>query len=206
VVSPITVTDIVERLTALPSDEICCDSVSERLGDSPLDEDSLRPFITWREDKYARNLIHRCDFFDVILLCWQPGQVTKIHNHNGNLGWMRLVSGALRETSYRLPGGASIPDLSSIEIDEFGVGQGVEVEEMGETVVEECGTVCVVDRERPIHRVANASSTTDKMMTLHVYSRPHDSALIFNPEARTCERAQFLFDTVPEGLEVPNLR
>ena len=205
-VSPITVTDIIERLTALPSDQICCDGVAERLGDGALDEASLRPFMNWREDKYARNLIHRCDFFDVILLCWQPGQVTKIHNHNGNLGWIRLVSGTLRETNYRLPGGAAVPDLSAIEIDDDGVGHGVDLEEIGQTEVAEAGTVCVVDKDRPIHKVANASTTGEKMVTLHVYSRPHDSALAFNPEARTCQRVQFLFDTVPEGLALPNLR
>lgn len=205
-VSPITVTDIVERLTALPGEQICCNSVTERLADGALDEDSLRPYLSWRDDKYARNLIHRCDLFDVILLCWQPGQATPIHNHNGNLGWIRLISGTLRETSYRLPGGATVPDLSTVEIDEQGVGQGVDIEETGQADVSETGTVCAVDRSRAIHRVANASSNGEQLVTLHVYSRPHDSALAFDPGARTCRRVKFLFDTVPQGLVLPKLR
>jgi cysteine dioxygenase len=208
VVSPITITDIIERLTTLPADQICIDSVIERLTDGPLDEHCLRPFMNWREDKYARNLIHRCDLFDVVLLCWEPGQGTRIHSHNGNLGWIRLVSGALEETTYQLVGGGSVPDLTEIEIDEDGVGHGVKLEQTGHSVVSEIGAVSSVDRERAIHRVGNASSedAAEQLVTLHVYSRPHDSALTYNLAAGTCQRSQFVFDSVPEGLALPNLR
>lgn len=203
----ITVTDIIERLTALPVDQISSDSVMERLTDGSLDEDCLRPFMHWRQDKYARNLIHRCDYFDVHLLCWLPGQGTRVHNHNGNLGWIRLVSGCLEESTYQLAGGASLPDLTELEIDEEGVGHGVMLEETGHSIVSEAGAVSTVDRLRAIHRVGNANSGDggEPLMTLHVYSRPHDSALTYDIEAGTCQRTQFVFDTVPEGLEVPNL-
>ncbi len=48
--------------------------------------------------------LHRDEYVDVWLLCWQPGDDTGWHDHDISSGAVRVVRGALRESSPRLGG------------------------------------------------------------------------------------------------------
>ncbi len=82
--------------------------------------------------KYARNLIARSSFAELLMLCWHPGQRTPIHDHGGSVGVVLVVEGLLTETMYdhapeghvrpydtrrRVPGeitGADVPDIHQL--------------------------------------------------------------------------------------------
>lgn len=49
---------------------------------------------------YARNLIARGPFAELLLLCWRPGQRTPIHDHGGSIGVVMVCEGLLTETMY----------------------------------------------------------------------------------------------------------
>jgi cysteine dioxygenase len=42
----------------------------------------------------------RTDKFELLLLCWEEGQETPIHCHNGEECWVYLAKGQLREKRY----------------------------------------------------------------------------------------------------------
>lgn len=43
--------------------------------ETPLSIEDWLPFVWWREDRYARNLLEQCDgACDVLLVAWMPGQ------------------------------------------------------------------------------------------------------------------------------------
>lgn len=191
---------LVASLESLGPLDVTLAAVTERLTDGRLDEASLAPYLHWRDDKYARNLVHRCDLFDVILLCWKPGQATPVHNHSGQRGWVQVLRGQLEETSWAAPGGGALPDLALVDVDDDGVGHGLRLERTGHGVVDSPDTVVTVDRERAIHQLGNPDPR-EPTVSLHVYSRPHDSCLAFDPEQQTCRRVALSFDTVPEGAE-----
>jgi cysteine dioxygenase len=190
--------DVVERLERLDASQVTPERVTGLLGEGLIDEASLRRYLCFRDDKYARIGVHRSELFDVLVLCWRPGQLTPVHNHNGQMGWVRLLRGRIEETTWRLQGGGSTPDLTAVEIDDEGVGHGVELEPTGHSEVADPGTVVSVDRVRAIHRLGNPRrhAGDEPAVTLHVYSRPHDTCLTFDVEARTCKRQRMTLDQV----------
>ena len=194
--------DVVADLRRLAAGEFTHDRIGEILGGRPLRESSWRPRALWREDKYARHSIHRTELFDVMLLCWKPGQLSPVHNHQGNAGWVRVLRGRMEETHFRPPdwvvAGVPMPG-DEFEIDDEGVGHGLELQRSDHFVHPAGAGVCSVDRDRPIHQLGNPRRHPDDepAVTLHVYSRPHDSCLTFDVERATCRKIELRFDTLP---------
>ena len=188
----------VDRLDNLRPADITIANVQALVGDDALDETTLRPFIGARTDHYARRLVHRGRYFDVLVLTWTPGQRTPIHNHAGNLGWVRLVRGQIQEETFRLVPGASLPN-AAVAKDPEGQGGNVGLELTGDGVIATVGAVATADRVRAIHRLGNpAAAGGDTTVTLHVYSLPHDCCLAFDLEKRTCQRRQLSCDPPPQ--------
>lgn len=69
-----------------------------------LPEEELLPFAFWSADNYTRNCVHRTDEYELLLLCWEEGQETPIHCHNGEECWVYLAEGKLREKRYVING------------------------------------------------------------------------------------------------------
>ena len=86
---------LVERLGLLAPEAISIVNVQALLAEAVLSDREVDLFVESRPDRYARHLVHRTKWFDVIVLTWLPGQMTPIHNHAGNLGWVRLVRGRI---------------------------------------------------------------------------------------------------------------
>lgn len=188
---------LVDRLGQLGPKDITLARVEEILGDGALDESTLAPFVGARDDKYARRLVCRSRWFDVMVLTWAPGQFTPVHNHAGNCGWVRLVRGDISEETFRLVPGASVPQ-AAVAADPSECGGCVGLERTGQNVISTVGAVATADRVRAIHRLGNpANAGGDTTVTLHVYSLPHDSCLAFDLERRTCQRRDLRFDPLP---------
>lgn len=187
---------LVDDLHRLDPAAIDVDTVLDVISRGTLDEASLRPFVGYRPDRYARRLVHRSEWFDVMVLSWGPQQVTPVHNHSGQLGWVRLVRGAIEERSFAYAGGGATADLAAVDIDDAGHGHGVEIEPVARALIADVGAVATVDRLRAIHSLGNPDRT-DGAITLHVYSRPHDSCLCFDPAAKSCWRRDLSFDRPP---------
>jgi predicted metal-dependent enzyme (double-stranded beta helix superfamily) len=188
---------LVERLDALAPRAIDLPTVQSILGDGVLDDAELRRYVGVLPHKYARRPVHRSKCFDVMVLTWAPGQFTPVHNHAGNLGWVRLVRGQIAEDAFRLVPGSAVPDAEVASNVNGRVGS-VGLEPTGSGVISTVGAVATVDRVRAIHRLGNpALPGGDVTVTLHVYSLPHDACLSFDPASRTCERRQLAFDPLP---------
>lgn len=194
--------DVVASLKRLRPDEFTHATLNDLLGGRAIRESSLAPFVHYRDDKYARHLVERTELFDVIVLCWKPGQLSPVHNHQGNLGWVRVLRGRMEETHWQPPdwvvAGVPLPS-DDFEIDDDGVGHGIQLRR-GEHLVHTAGpAVASVDRQRPIHQLGNPRhhDGDESAVTLHVYSRPHDSCLAFDVEQNTCRRVELKFDSTP---------
>ena len=196
--------DVITGLQKLTAEQFTHDRLDEILGGGVLRESSWLPRARWRDDKYARHQLFRTELFDLLLLCWKPGQVSPVHNHQGNAGWIRVLRGRMEETHFRAPdwclAGVPMPG-DEFDIDEDGVGHGIKLQR-GDHFIRAAGPdVCSVDRQRPIHQVGNPKRHADDepAVTLHVYSRPHDACLAFDPEKDSCWRVNLKFDSVADG-------
>lgn len=65
-----------------------------------IPEEDLLPFAFWSEKTYTRNCVSRTEDYELLLLCWEKGQETQIHCHNGEECWVYLAEGKLREKRY----------------------------------------------------------------------------------------------------------
>lgn len=65
-----------------------------------IPDEELLPFAFWSNHNYTRNCVHRTNDYELLLLCWEEGQETPIHCHNGEECWVYLAKGKLREKRY----------------------------------------------------------------------------------------------------------
>lgn len=109
------------------------------------------PYRFFAEHGYARNLIVRGEFAELLLLCWRPGQRTPIHDHGGSVGAVLVCEGTLTETFYeRAPEGHVRPQITYRR--EPGVITGADVPD--------------------IHQLLNLQPEGHDLVTLHCYAPP----------------------------------
>jgi len=51
------------------------------------------------------------------------------------------------------------------------------------------------DPSDPVHRVVNARQFGERAVSLHIYSRPFDTCVVYSPEQGTCGEIKLHFNT-----------
>jgi cysteine dioxygenase len=123
------------------------------------DYDCYRMFA---DRKYARNLVVRSQFAELLLLCWRPGQRTPIHDHGGSVGVVTVCEGLLTETMFEhLPEGRVRP------YDTYKWGPG-----------------SITGADVPdIHQLLNLQPEGRDMVTLHCYAPPLSVLNTYSPRS-----------------------
>lgn len=127
-----------------------------------LREDWLRQ-ISFCRQGYQRQLLCSTPQFDLLLLCWLPGQASTIHDHGDSLNVTKVFWGELTSSMFEVAAsqdgfeGHSTPILQRQE-------------------VLRRDDLATVDRHQ-IHQLANASE--DTLVTLHVYARPLQTIQVY---------------------------
>lgn len=65
-----------------------------------LSKEEVLPYCTWNSQHYTRNLVAKTSQFELIIMCWEPGQSSPIHSYNNEQGWMYVVDGQLNINHY----------------------------------------------------------------------------------------------------------
>ena len=110
----------------------------------------LEPYFRWNSRPYTRTCIHRNDDFELLVICYEPGQRTSIHDFNSETAWVHPVMGEVVEERFTLdPSGrlvrAKEMRLHPGQLDAFSKGSD-------------------------IHRFSNRGP--DRAVTLNLYARP----------------------------------
>lgn len=182
---------LVETLRSFESEPITRDRVLHYLQEVGVDGRSLDPFVHFRDDMYTRNLIYRDDLFEIMAVCWQPGQRTVIHTHNGQLGWMTVEKGALAVVNYKWLSCNAADNQNLAGLDCLAGASELDLERRE---VQEChpgGPVNTVDKVQTIHQVVVQGR--EPVVSLHIYSRPIESCVAFDLEKRRCYRRPLSF-------------
>jgi cysteine dioxygenase len=178
----VAIQDFVNQLRAFPPPafEHTEEIVSFFAGTAVL-PDTLAPYLTWDRQHYTRNLIDKTPLYELIAICWEVGQASSVHNHRDQNCWMAVPIGRLLVENYRV------------------VFQQIEE---GRCELETAGTVemnpmhpCAVDPLEPVHRVLNPREFNQRAVSLHVYSRPFDSCVVYSPEQGTCGEIKLHYTT-----------
>jgi cysteine dioxygenase len=183
-----TAEDFVEGLKGLGRETITKELLRQYVDSQRLSAEALKPYTFFRDDFYTRNLIYRDDIFEVLTICWKPGQKTAIHTHNGQLGWMTVAQGDLAVHNYRYVRCNAPENQNVIGIDCLGGATEIELEKLRTDECSDHGSVITVDKLQTIHQIENLGSSPAGCISLHVYSKPFDSCVAFDLEKHHCYR------------------
>jgi len=174
--------DFVEHLRAFPASAF--DHTKELVGflsSTAVAPDTLKPYLTWDRQHYTRNLIDKTPLYELLAICWEVGQASSVHNHRDQNCWMAVPMGRLLVENYRIV-------FQQLE-------EGRCELETADTVEMNPAHPCAVDPLEPVHRVFNPREFNQRAVSLHVYSRPFDSCLVYSPEQGTCGEIKLHYTT-----------
>jgi len=176
------VENLIEGLCAIPDEEFVCDNVYRFLAENPVAVDSIAPYFHWSENFYTRNLIFKNERFEMMVLCWDKGQVSRVHNHADQMCWMTVPLGKLRGQNFSVQ-----------EIDE---SKGVcRLKETDNFDLSEC-LAAKVELEEPIHQILNLPEFNDRAVSLHIYSKPFDTCLSYCRDTDTFKEVPLFYTSV----------
>jgi cysteine dioxygenase len=180
--------DFVTKLRSFEQGLITRDGVLDLCSGVQITDASLDPYVFFDDKFYTRNLIYRDDLFEVMTICWQAGQRTAVHTHNGQLCWMITQRGNLAVVDYKWLGCDHPENQNVVGIDCLAGSDHTKLEVIRE--VEACagGPVVTADKLQTIHRLYNLSENSERAVSIHIYSRPIDSCVAFDMENQRCFR------------------
>lgn len=157
------VAEIIHNLTAVPS----LDDVKAWFAALLLRQRDYESYRLFSKRKYARNLIARSPYAELLMLCWRSGQRTPIHDHGGSIGVVMVTEGSLTETMYEhTPEGRVRPYNTNRW--SLGAITGADVPD--------------------IHCLMNMQTEGRDLVTLHCYAPPLSVLNTFSPSSPRVRR------------------
>lgn len=165
-----------------------------------------RKYVHMSEVHYTRNLVFSCDEFELMVVCWGPGQASRIHNHAKSHCWLSVVAGAVSEQQYQpayIQADATFQLRSEADHPTATDQANVACPLLLLTREQLCraGDLAYINDSISLHRVANCHISqrkpdsrpvtpthgvpTGAAITLHLYAPPIRRVKIFEPGENT---------------------
>jgi cysteine dioxygenase len=157
------------------------DQIIHFLEKTQIVPDTLTQYLTWDRQHYTRNLIDKTSLYELVAICWEVGQASSVHNHRDQNCWMAVPIGKLLVQNYRVVS-------QSLE-------QGTCQLAPADTVEMNPTQPCAVNPLEPVHRVFNPREFNQRAVSLHVYSRPFDTCVVYSPDQGTCGEIKLHYTT-----------
>lgn len=157
--------------------------VAQILGEYARTSEDWQRYALFGGPKYTRNLIARTENFELLLLCWNGGQSSPIHNHAGQNCWMTVLEGEIEEVQYSVPRPAHSGPLVPNSTRSYLPGKV--------TFINDDIALHLI---RPMHGRRGAS--------LHLYSRPIETCTLYDEHTGALVARRMAYDSI-RGQRVP---
>lgn len=149
-----TIGELVRELLREPSAELFGD-IMARYATASLD---LMPYLKWDPSNYTRNCVVRNARFELLVICFEPGQRTSIHDYDSETAWIRVLGGELVAERFELleDGALRLRKASRLHT----------------------GELMELSRSNSIHRFQNQGAT--RAFTLNLYAPPMSKWRVFD--------------------------
>jgi cysteine dioxygenase len=141
----------------------------------------LEPYIHFTDERYARNLVYKCEDFECLVLCWRPGQRSPIHDHANSICTVYAAKGVLSADNYRkLSNGHIRADYS----EDFKPGSVLSIQ------------------TTEIHQVSNLQDSAD-LISVHFYLGPLENSFLYSvqqPVQELYQRTYTRIFTTADGI------
>jgi cysteine dioxygenase len=192
--APLPVEEFVAGIRTLSEGLITKTRLQEYLVSYEIRQEDLEQFRQWLPDRHTRNKIFRNDMIEVMLICWPIGATTPLHTHNGQLGWMTIIEGKIVVENYRKVACDRPENQQVVGMDCLAGASHIEMEHVNTEVAVPSGPLNTVDKTQTIHRIINPAEWNQRAVSMHVYSRPIDSCVVFDMENQRCFRRDLRYD------------
>jgi len=165
------ITDWVKGLACIPDHEFTLANVQDYILRHSVRPETLDKYLFFSKGNYTRNLIFKNDVFECMTICWEVGQVSRIHNHRDQNCWMSAPIGRLKVQNFR--------------VDERDTSHGTcrivptDIYEM------DAAHPAYVNPLEPVHQVLNLPEFGQRAVSIHIYSKPFDSCEVYLREKGT---------------------
>jgi len=156
--------------------------------------EDLKKYEQWLPDRHTRNKIFRNEMIEVMLICWPIGAITPLHTHNGQLGWMTMIEGRLVVENYKKLACNKPENEQVVGMDCLAGATQIEMQQLHTELAVPGGPLNTVDKTQTIHRIINPTEWNERAMSVHVYSKPIDSCVVFDIENQRCFRRDLKYD------------
>lgn len=168
----VVIDEFIADLKQVPRDKFTIGTVYDFVKEHPVDEQSLEPYLFFSKNHYTRNLIYKGGIFELLAICWEVGQFSRIHNHHDQNCWMAIPIGRLRVQNFRIVEQDEATGYCRLEpTDAFDIHRLMPAE---------------VDPSEPVHQVLNLPEFDQRAVSLHIYSKPFDRCLIYSLQNNEC--------------------
>jgi len=157
--------NLINKLHEFAKQDFPVPEVSAYLESYDFQDNDRKRFRFFEDAFYTRNLVFRDMHFEILVLCWSPGQAAPVHGHEGEKCWARVETGKLQFCNYSI--------LSQSPVDLKMDGQLV-------------GGRGFLDGPAEVHSVENVFD--EPAMSLHIYAKPFDACDIYDMEKKTVDR------------------
>ena len=182
----IDVHSLVNGLREISDSDFVCQNVYEYLGANPVIVESIDPYLNWSDKCYTRNLIYKDERFEMMAICWEVGQVSRIHNHSEQRCWMTVPVGRLRGQNFAVEAIVEPRGYCKlIETDSF---------ELSDCLAAK------VELEEPVHQVLNLAEYNERAVSLHIYSKPYDRCLSYCRDTDTFKEVMLKYTSIDGKL------
>jgi cysteine dioxygenase type I len=167
----LTITDWVKGLACIPEHEFTLANVQDYILHHFVRPETLDKYLFFSKGNYTRNLIFKNDVFECMTICWEVGQVSRIHNHRDQNCWMSAPIGRLKVQNFR--------------VDDRDTSHGTcrivptDIYEM------DAAHPAYVNPLEPVHQVLNLAEFGQRAVSIHIYSKPFDSCEVYLREKGT---------------------
>lgn len=150
--------EIIRNLKEVPT----LDQIKEWFSSLLLRQRDYEQYRLFTTRKYARNLVARSSFAEMLMLCWRSGQRTPIHDHGGSVGVVMVCEGLLTETMFE-----QVPEGRVRPYDTYRWGPG-----------------SITGADVPdVHQLLNLQPEGRDMVTLHCYAPPLSVLNTYSPRS-----------------------
>jgi cysteine dioxygenase len=119
-------------------------------------------------------------------ICWEKGQVSRVHNHWDQKCWMTVPVGRLSGQNFAVEAiDESRGYCKLVETDKFSLSDCLAAK---------------VDLEQPIHQILNLPEFDQRAVSIHIYSKPYDRCLSYCRDTDTFKEVQLFYTSIDGKL------
>ncbi|MFK7951890.1 MAG: cysteine dioxygenase family protein [Ekhidna sp.] len=156
-----TIDELVQKLSLMKKDH---SKVLDIMSLVEIPREDFERYFRWSDARYTRNVLARTEDFEVLLVCWEKGQISPIHDFNSQEAWIHPVVGKLREERFKI----NIEDERLERVSNMILGD------------EEFSYM----KQVAIHRYSNAYE--GRSVSLNIYCRPVTEWRVYDEHTTDC--------------------